>query len=133
MICYFTDWSWYRQNQGKYSPDNIDPTLCTNIVYSFILLDQSTFKVKIADPWADVDNKFYEKVTALKSRGVKVSVAIGGWTDSGSNKYSQLVNDPQKRATFITDVVQFIKDHNFDGLDLDWEYPKWLVTFINVF
>eukprot|EP00116_Pleurobrachia_bachei_P008697 sb/3468959/ len=34
------------------------------------------------------------------------------------------VTDPKKRANFVSHVTKFIKEHNFDGLDLDWEYPK---------
>ena len=71
---------------------------------------------------------FYEKVTALKSRGVKVLIAIGGWNDSAGDKYSRLVNNPTARTRFTEHVVEFIQKHNFDGLDLDWEYPKcWQV------
>jgi hypothetical protein len=29
------------------------------------------------DTWADVDNNFFEKVAALKKKGVTVSVALG--------------------------------------------------------
>jgi hypothetical protein len=29
------------------------------------------------DTWADVDNNFFEKVAALKKKGVTVSVAVG--------------------------------------------------------
>ncbi|XP_021959289.1 probable chitinase 10 [Folsomia candida] len=123
LICYFTDWAWYRTAAGKYSPDDIDPTLCTHIVYSFILLDASTSQVKIADSWADVDNKFYEKVTALRRQGVHVTIAVGGWTDSEGNKYSQMMNDPGKRGTFVRSVVDFVKKWNFEGVDLDLEYP----------
>ena len=55
-------------------------------------------------------------------------IAIGGWNDSEGNKYSRMVNDPAKRRAFVDDVIQFIEKHNFDGLDLDWEYPKcWQV------
>merc|ERR1711934_349870 len=41
----------------------------------------------------------------------------------GGDKYSRLANSPSARARFIEDVIPFIEKHDFDGLDLDWEYP----------
>ena len=52
----------------------------------------------------------------------QVSIAIGGWNE-GSKKYSEMVADADKRKNFTESVVAFCKEHNFDGLDLDWEYP----------
>ncbi|XP_060530054.1 probable chitinase 10 [Cylas formicarius] len=128
VVCYFTNWAWYRQGRGKYLPSDIDVDLCTHIVYGFAVLDGDRLLIKPHDTWADFDNKFYEKVTALRAKGIKVLIAIGGWNDSAGDKYSRLVNDPSDRSRFITNVVQFIEDNNFDGLDLDWEYPKcWQV------
>lgn len=73
--------------------------------------------------------EFYEKVTALKAKGIKVLIAIGGWNDSAGDKYSRLVNSPSARRRFIEHVLNFIEANNFDGLDLDWEYPKcWQVN-----
>ena len=55
-------------------------------------------------------------------------IALGGWNDSKFDKYSRLVNDPAARAKFTEKVIEFIEEHNFDGLDLDWEYPRcWQV------
>nr|XP_022917656.1 probable chitinase 10 isoform X3 [Onthophagus taurus] len=128
IVCYFTNWAWYRRGVGKYTPADINPDLCTHIVYGFAVLDYENLIIKPHDSWADFDNKFYEKVTALKAKGIKVLIAIGGWNDSAGDKYSKLVNNPSSRKRFITDVVEFIKANNFDGLDLDWEYPKcWQV------
>ena len=123
VVCYFTNWAWYRPGIGKYRPEDIDPTICTHIVYGFAVLDYSTLLMKPHDSWADLDNDFYGKVTEFKKYGIKVTVAIGGWNDSEGDKYSRLVNNPDARKRFIDNVVKFIEKYNFDGLDLDWEYP----------
>ena len=52
-----------------------------------------------------------------------MTLAIGGWNDSQGDKYSRLVNNPDARKKFIDHALRFIEKYNFDGLDLDWEYP----------
>ncbi|KAJ1519301.1 hypothetical protein ONE63_004600 [Megalurothrips usitatus] len=124
VVCYFTNWAWYRPGLGRYTPDNIDPELCTHIVYGFATLDYSTLTMSVYDSWADLDNKFYEKVVAYKKKGIKVTIAIGGWNDSAGDKYSRMVRDSAARKRFVDAAVQFVDKYGFDGLDLDWEYPK---------
>ena len=38
---------------GKFTPENIDPTLCTHLIYSFAGLNSSTWAMKSLDPWMD--------------------------------------------------------------------------------
>lgn len=123
LVCYFTNWAWYRKGVGKYVPENIDTDLCTHVVYGFAVLDYTELTIKTHDSWADIDNKFYERVVAMKDKGVKVTVAIGGWNDSAGDKYSRLVRSANSRAKFVAHVSKFIEKYGFDGLDLDWEYP----------
>uniref|UniRef100_A0A182SGC2 GH18 domain-containing protein n=1 Tax=Anopheles maculatus TaxID=74869 RepID=A0A182SGC2_9DIPT len=123
VVCYFTNWAWYRQGDGKYTPDDIDSTLCTHIVYGFAVLDRETLTIKTHDSWADIDNRFYERVVEQKRKGAKVTLALGGWNDSLGDKYSKLVRDATARARFVKHAVEFIERYDFDGLDLDWEYP----------
>ncbi|KAI9560101.1 hypothetical protein GHT06_014111 [Daphnia sinensis] len=131
VICYYTNWSWYRPGEAKYSPADIDVDLCTHILYGFATLDPNQLTMRVFDSWSDTDEygpKLYAKVVALKSRGIKVLIALGGWNDSLGNKYSRMVNDPSARKRFIDNAILFIEKYGFDGLDLDWEYPKcWQV------
>lgn len=123
VVCYFTNWAWYRQGIGKFVPEDIDPDLCTHIVYGFAVLNRDTLVIQPHDSWADIDNRFYERVIEFKNKGVKVTVAIGGWNDSAGDKYSRLVRNAAARARFIKHVIEFIEKYGFEGLDLDWEYP----------
>ena len=34
-----------------------------------------------------------------------------------------MVAKPETRAVFIKSAVSFLRSHNFDGLNLAWEYP----------
>lgn len=71
-------------------------------------------------------------MTHLKSYGIKVLLGLGGWNDSKGDKYSRLVNNPKARSTFVAHLSEFLRKFDFDGVDLDWEYPKcWQVGLLN--
>lgn len=49
-------------------------------------------------------------------------MAIGGWNE-GSDNYSRLVANAERRKRFVKSATEFVLRYGFDGLDLDWEYP----------
>ena len=55
MIADYENWSGYRPGQGKFEPDvDIDPSLCSHIMYSFATLNANTHLLDIFDAWADL-------------------------------------------------------------------------------
>lgn len=61
-----------------------------------------------------------DKVLNYKKLGVKVVLSIGGW---GAGGFSEAVSSLETRIAFINSILELIDKYNFDGIDLDWEYP----------
>ncbi|KAM0450851.1 hypothetical protein ACHAO4_006242 [Trichoderma viride] len=100
----------------------------THLNYAFATIDPKTFEVLPATIEDQQDT--YDRVTWLKKRDpdLKVFIAIGGWTfnDEGQptrNTFSNIANNPQNQRVFIKSLISFMSTYNFDGVDLDWEYP----------
>ncbi|HEY8402603.1 MAG TPA: glycoside hydrolase family 18 protein, partial [Cytophagaceae bacterium] len=55
--------------------------------------------------------------------GVRVMVSIGGWTLS--ENFPRIAADPKLRAHFAQECVRVLREYQFDGIDIDWEYPGY--------
>ncbi|KAK2718198.1 acidic mammalian chitinase-like isoform X2 [Artemia franciscana] len=128
VVCYYGSWAVYRPGDGKFDVEDIDPTICTHLMFGFAALDNQTYKIVAFDPWndlyADGGRGAYERFVALKNQNprAKAILAIGGWNE-GSVKYSYMAASPERRKGFVDSVVPFLQRYGFDGLDMDWEYP----------
>lgn len=127
VVCYFASWAVYRQDNGKYDVEDIDPDLCTHHIYTFAGLG-SDHKIYSLDPYRDLEDDWgnggYLRFTGMKARSpqIKTMLSIGGWNE-GSENYSNMCESSENRATFVSSAVDFLEKYNFDGLDFDWEYP----------
>lgn len=52
--------------------------------------------------------------------GLKVLLSIGGW---GADHFSEAALTPQARARFADSAARLAREHDLDGIDIDWEYP----------
>jgi len=58
----------------------------------------------------------------LRQPGVKTLLAVGGW-NFGVAKMTAMLQDASSRSEFIQTSIEFLRQRQFDGLDLDFEYP----------
>ena len=132
VIGYYPSWQWYDRAKLA-APVNLPYDKVTILNYAFF---QPTAEGSIVgtDPWADENilkgesdwaNGGYKSGTSLPDlahkHGVKLMVSIGGWTLS--DLFPAIAASAQLRAAFADNCVKLIKDYDFDGIDMDWEYP----------
>ncbi|KAL6886435.1 glycoside hydrolase superfamily [Trichoderma longibrachiatum] len=90
----------------------------THLHFAFVNITKD-LQVSVQDPRGQ-----FEHFKGLS--GIKRIAAFGGWSFSvGVDTYTTLRQaiKPEHRDFFATQVVSFLKEHNLDGVDFDWEYP----------
>jgi len=128
MVCYYGSWAVYRNGDGKFDIEQIDPFLCTHLVFGFAGLGSDN-RIRVLDPYNELCDNYgkcgYDRFTGLKKVNPKLvtTLAVGGWNE-GSVKYSQMAASKEGRRTFIRSALELLNAHGFDGLDMDWEYPN---------
>ncbi|CAG5093680.1 Similar to Cht10: Probable chitinase 10 (Drosophila melanogaster) [Cotesia congregata] len=119
-FCYLTNWAHKRGGAGRFIPEDIDPSLCTHVVYSF-----ATLKNHLLVEGNEKDPEMYERLIALREKNpdLKVLLAIGGWA-FGSTPFKELTSNTFRMNQFVYEAIEFLREYKFNGLDVDWEYPR---------
>jgi chitinase len=52
---------------------------------------------------------------------LKLDLSVGGWTLSEG--FGWMARDTARRKAFVDSIVHFLQRYDFDGVDIDWEYP----------
>jgi len=154
---------------GRFNPEDIDPTLCTHVVYAF-----ATLKDHLLTEGSDKDAEMYQRLIALRDKnpdikvfitklfGLNMSIvllyfvlqisivllcivmdslfqqcfqillAIGGWA-FGSTPFKELTSNTFRMNQFVYEAIDFLREYKFDGLDVDWEYPRYSLLHIYIY
>ena len=43
-----------------------------------------------------------------------------------AESFYEIARDATKRGTFVANCLNYLKSYNYDGIDIDWEFPKMM-------
>jgi chitinase len=105
-------------SHGPLDPATIDAARLTHINYAFANVVNG---VVVEGSPHDAAN--LAMLTGLRRahRHLRVLVSVGGWTWSGG--FSDAALTTESRTRFVASAIDFVRRHDLDGFDVDWEYP----------
>ena len=100
------------------APDEVDAAKLTHVNYAFANVKDGLVVEGFA---RDAEN--LRVLTGLRARNpqLKVLVSVGGWT--WSKGFSDAALSAESRRRFCESAVAYVRRHDLDGFDVDWEYP----------
>jgi chitinase len=60
-------------------------------------------------------------VAEAHRHGVRVLLSLGGW--GWDSQFAAIVLDRESETRFVQSVLQLVDEADYDGIDIDWEYP----------
>jgi GH18 family chitinase len=89
----------------------------THINFAFLLPNEDGTFRDLPDP------RMLEQLIRLAHHeDVKVLLSVGGW--GLDRQFESLAASPARRTTFIEGLLKIVSHYQFDGVDMDWEYPN---------
>ncbi|XP_056128867.1 acidic mammalian chitinase-like [Lampris incognitus] len=120
LVCHMTNWAQYRPGIAKFTSSNVDPFLCTHVIYTMATINNFNKLI----PVELNDDQQYRSLNNLKSinPALMTLLSVGG-VANGISVFIPMIAKPESRAVFIKSAISYLRTHNFDGLNLAWEFP----------
>ncbi len=150
VMSYYEAWKIWKpeENLARHIVEDIDFNIMTHIILAFADIqyddkDNPTRFYISTGADLEMDNQMDDIIEEAHKNDVKVILSIGGWnfndpsikTNSNHNTnlydgnhtawiFTTLASDSSFRESFSESVVEYLQEHNLDGIDIDWEYPN---------
>ncbi|MEE1946468.1 glycosyl hydrolase family 18 protein [Pedobacter sp. KR3-3] len=101
-------------------PETVDISkykMITHLFYAFLEIDAAadgTLKA-LSQP-----SRFATVMQRARANNVKVGISVSG----SSAYFATMASSATARTKFVTNVVNFAKNNDLNGVDIDWEYPS---------
>ncbi|GAW26853.1 putative glycoside hydrolase family 18 protein [Rosellinia necatrix] len=125
-VTYFESWNGGRPCL-RMDVNQIDTSKYTHVHFAFVNIT-SAFAIDVSGAQEQFDD--FKALT-----DVKRIISFGGWDFSTAPGTYNILREATKsanRAKFESNIVAFVKLHNLDGVDIDWEYPGVSLFYVNL-
>jgi GH18 family chitinase len=111
------------QDESSLQVKMLDGSICTHIILGFAKIDTTNLTIA---PTRPEDLLVYQELLSWGRAyhpNLKIMLSIGGGdADSGFHEACLTQNS---RSKLIESIIQMLHEFDFDGLDIDWEFPGW--------
>ena len=114
---------------GYYSYDLFEEPLeklqtdkLTHIMYAFLIPEKDGSVLSLAE-----EENARELIKKAHNDNCKVYIAVGGWSYKDvplQSAFEEAAKTPETRKKLVESIISVVEDYNFDGVELDWEYPN---------
>ncbi len=114
VTAYLPDWEHF---EGPFRYDCLD---CIN--YSFAIPNEDGSLMPLADP-----EYVHRRVSEAHAHNTEFWISVGGWSWEGiplEPRFNRIVDSKEKTDRLIQSIVNMCIEYDFDGADMDWEYPR---------
>ncbi|CAM2982174.1 glycosyl hydrolase family 18 protein [Halobacterium salinarum] len=124
VVGYYMQWAQWDRD---YFPGDIPLDKVTHVNYAFLTVRedgavdyiQENAAMRVLEPKSWHDHTGFDDL--VDDPDTAFLFSIGGWNDS--TYFSNAAQSQASRERFADTAIEIMRTHNFDGLDIDWEYP----------
>ena len=94
---------------------NLNFRLYTHLCHAFVVADgDGKIRTERSVPSRELTGQAHQA-------GVKVLLSLGGW--GWDKQFASIVSHPEAEDRYVKGVLDLVDGYDYDGIDLDWEYP----------
>lgn len=141
---YFINWAYWRN--PKFTAAQLPYDKINRVFYAFNIFDKDG-KISLYDQDSDAFNLPIISQARKQHPYLNASLSFGGWSWASTPPgwscsvgaspqgpqacFSALAANPKATDTFVSNAIKGMKEVNFNGIDIDWEYPDTPADTIN--
>ena len=97
----------------------------TDLMLAFALITSDQQTLAFSDSGTSINpttHYLWNELALLQQKypHLRINLSVGGWNGP---HFADMAKNPAKRAAFVENCINLIREKGLDGLDIDWEYP----------